>query len=488
MAGTRITKPSPRGEGFATYAYVGLVCALALALLGWAWWRHGVTTDYVAFVVLATLGVLSWLLRETDVGHRVQFSFTSIILLASGVIVGPFAAGLIGALSVVTQATRARPAVRIFNAAMVSIVGSVGGLVYLAAGGMRDVVAVEGPANLLLNVGLPLLVADIAQCVANAVLLAGVMRASAGVPMRPQILKLLSTTGVAYVGYGIIGFIFVVLWIPAEVGWFSAILVLAPLFVARWAFVQYGAEVAVHERTLNALVMAVETKDPHSAGHSGRVAQLCEWIAEALGLGFKEIQDVRTAGMLHDLGKVAVPTRLLRSRRQLTDDELLLMGNHPLEGVEMLQEIDFLRDSREAIAHHHERFDGRGYPHGLNGERIPLAARIVAVADAFDALTTARSYRPAHTSAEAVKELTRRGGTQLDPLVVAALGRALHRHEWTPTVPSGAMLAAGVALDHDDPEMSDLFAGRPDLRARIKGIQQVPHLTGDRTQTRAGMP
>ncbi len=227
-----------------------------------------------------------------------------------------------------------------------------------------------------------------------------------------------------------------VLWIPARVGPFSALLVLAPLFVARWAFVQYGDELRSHERTLDALVASVEAKDPASLGHSGRVAQLCEWTAESLGLGHREIQEVRTAGMLHDLGKLAVPSRVLRMRRERSDDEQVLLAEHPLHALEMLSGIDFVKGSLDGIAHHHERYDGRGFPSGLAG--TASAGR----ADhrrrrCLRRLTTTRSYRSALAPAEALEELRSRGGAQLDPYVVSALGRALARHTWLVTERSG---------------------------------------------------
>jgi HD-GYP domain-containing protein (c-di-GMP phosphodiesterase class II) len=361
-----------------------------------------------------------------------------------------------------------------FNVAMMSTVGSVGGLVYLATGGAGELSPLVGASQIIVKVGLPLMTADVAQCATNAVLLSGVMRVANGVPMRTQIWKLISVTGIAYVGYGVIGFLFVVLWIPARVGAFSAALVLAPLFVARWAFVQYGDELRAHERTLRALVTAVETKEPHNVGHSERVAQLSEWVAEVLGLGHKEIQDVRTAGMLHDVGKVGVPTRLLRTRQPLGDDDLVVIADHALGGVELVEGIDFLSGSVPGIAHHHERFDGRGYPAGLAGEAIPLPARIVAAADVFDCLTSARAYREALSTDEALAVLTQSAGSQFDPQVVEALVKALARHQWTPTQRSGELLAsAGVALDHDEPEVSDMLAERPDLRSRIKGARAL---------------
>lgn len=459
----------PRGRmTTATYVYVAVVVALALALLGLGWVTVGPPYDMVALVVLVALSVVSWVLRDTDVVHRVQISLISIVLLASAVIVGPVGAALVGMVATVFESRKAPTAVRLFNMAMVSAVGSVGGLVYLLAGGEQDVASLHSPTEIVVMVGLPLMVADIAQCVTNAVLFAGVTRLATGVPVRAQIVKLLSTTGLPYIGYGIIGFLFVVLWIPAKVGPFSALLVLAPLFVARWAFVQYGDELRSHERTLDALVASVEAKDPASLGHSGRVAQLCEWTAESLGLGHREIQEVRTAGMLHDLGKLAVPSRVLRMRRERSDDEQVLLAEHPLHALEMLSEIEFVKGSLDGIAHHHERYDGRGFPSGLAGNGIPLAARIIAVADAFDALTTTRSYRSALAPADALEELRSRGGSQLDPYVVSALGRALARHTWSVTERSGALLAAsGANRDHDDPESSDALAERADLRARL---------------------
>ncbi|MDF2093525.1 HD-GYP domain-containing protein [Knoellia sp. 3-2P3] len=466
-AGTSGEKPA-RGISAFAQAFVVFVACLAAGLLAVGWWLTGGPYDWGALLVLLTLGVFSWVVRDPDIGTRVQISLTSVILLASAVIVGPVGAGLVGAASTALVPRRAPLRVRVFNMAMISVIGSVGGLVYLAAGGARDLSGLDGAIDIVSWVGLPLIAADVAQCLVNAVLLAGIMRVYNGIPMRAQLVKLLSTTGPAYIGYGIIGFLFVVLWIPAGVGWFSAVLVLAPLAVAQWAFRQYGDEVRAHERTLDALVASVEAKDPASVGHSARVAKLCEWMADALGLGFREAQEVRTAGMLHDLGTLAIPSRVLRLPRERNEAEQQVMAEHPVHAVDMLGDIEFVKGSLPAIAHHHERYDGRGYPFGLAGEAIPLAARIIAVADAFDALTTARSYRPALTPEKAMQELHRRAGTHLDPHVVSALARALTRHTWSVTERSVELLTvAGANRDHDDPECSDDYAERADLRARL---------------------
>lgn len=451
-------------------AYVSAVALLAvsLMLLGASW--VGQPDSWFAVLVLGALGAAGALVRETYVGARVRLSFISIILVAAAVIVGPLGAGVVGAMAMVVKLDGSPLVVRTFNVSMMSSVGSAGGLVYILAGGREVLSDGMTRGDILLGVGVPMIITDIAQCLINAVLISCVLRISGGHPIRPQIAKLLTTSGVAYIGYGVIGFLLVVLWIPARVGWFAGILVLAPLLVARWAFDQYGEEMKAHERTLRALVTAVETKEPHNAGHSERVAQLSEWIAEAMSLGHKEIEDIRTAGMLHDVGKVALPTRLLGARQAHTDDDLVTIAGHALAGVELVKDVDFLSGSVDGIAHHHERFDGLGYPDGLAGADIPVAARVIAVADAFECLTSARSYRPALPVDEALAVVRGQAGTQFDPQVVDQLLRALTRHEWTVTDRTPDELAsAGIAYDHDEPEVSDHIAATDRLRTRITG-------------------
>lgn len=462
--------PRRRPHNRATLAYVATVVGLAIGLALVGWLTTGQLGDVGAVLVLSGLGITSWLLREIDVGSRIHLSFLSIILLTSAVVVGPVGAAIVGAAAAAVQKETQPLIVRAFNIALCSSIGSLGGLVYLWAGGLSAPDGSDSASRILLGVGLPLMVADVAQCLLNAALISGVVRFSSGTPVRTQFFKLLTTSGAAYVGYGVIGFLFVVLWLPAGVGWFSAVLVLAPLFVARWAFVQYGDEVRAHERTLRALVTAVETKDPANRGHSERTAQLAEWLAETIGLGHKEIQDVRTAAMLHDIGKVCVPSKVLRARQPLTDDELVVLAEHALSAVELVRGIDFVADSVDGIAHHHERFDGRGYPGGLAGEAIPLTARIVAVADTFETLTSSRAYRAAVPVQTALDVIGERAGSQFDPAVVDALRRALDRHPWNPTDRApDELVGAPLTLDHDEPEVSDLFADRPDLRVRVKG-------------------
>ena len=464
----------PRGVS----AYIAAVAAAAVASVAGSWFLVGAPQDLLALAVLCVLGILSVMLREPDVGSRVNFSFLSIILISSIVIVGPVGSSAVGALSMGLELGRAPTRVRVFNAGMTAMMGAVGGLVYLALGGARaltpagvhELVNLHGSGALLLHVGVPLMLADLAQMLLNAALLAGIMRIDRGIPLRRFFGQMVTNSGLAYLGYGFIGFLFVVLWVPADVGPFSAVLILAPLFVARWAFVQFGEEQRAHESALSALVTAVETKDPYAVGHSARIAQLAEWMAEPLSLGAQEVQALRFAAMLHDVGKVGIPTRIVRRPGAMSTADLDMLALHPGRGVDLVRDIDFLAASLDGIRHHHERYDGLGYPGGLAGTAIPEAARVIAVADAFDSLTMARPHRPALASAQALAQLQTRAGTQFDPLVVKALARVLDRHEWRPPAVDDDDLAAMTGyFDHDDPSAWDVAtraAGPPEVRRR----------------------
>jgi HD-GYP domain-containing protein (c-di-GMP phosphodiesterase class II) len=151
-------------------------------------------------------------------------------------------------------------------------------------------------------------------------------------------------------------------------------------------------------------------------------------------MGAERVVSLRVAGTLHDVGKLGVPTRLLRKSGPLTDEEYQQVVLHPEYGHELVRGIGFLGEARAGILHHHERMDGRGYPHGLAGAEIPEFARVIAVADAFDSMTSTRSYRRGRPVPEALAELERCAGSQFDPAMVTALVRALERTHWQPAL------------------------------------------------------
>lgn len=166
-----------------------------------------------------------------------------------------------------------------------------------------------------------------------------------------------------------------------------------------------------------ALVKALEAKDPHTRGHSDRVAQYALSLAERIG--GVDMDSLEVGGQLHDIGKIGVHGGLLRKNGPLELTEREHVQTHPVVGVEILEPLLDDDTVLDVVRYHHERWDGKGYPDGLVGEEIPLAARIVAVADTFDAMTTVRPYRAARTPDEAVAEIEAEAGTQFDPAVAA---------------------------------------------------------------------
>lgn len=169
---------------------------------------------------------------------------------------------------------------------------------------------------------------------------------------------------------------------------------------------------------LDQLVEAVSGHDHYTGDHSWRVAEYVSGLASLLGMAAADIALARRAALVHDIGKVAVPDRILRKRGPLSDDERKLVSLHPVVGAGMLSRIAGMEALVPIVLHHHERWDGLGYPRGLSGVDIPIQSRMIFVADAYDAMTTQRPYRPTFTPHQALAELRRFAGQQFDPLMV----------------------------------------------------------------------
>jgi putative nucleotidyltransferase with HDIG domain len=172
--------------------------------------------------------------------------------------------------------------------------------------------------------------------------------------------------------------------------------------------------------TLNAVVNTLEARDPYTRGHTERVTRLAKALARKMGLSEEELFTIEIGALLHDVGKIAVPDAILLKPGRLDSDETLEIREHPSKGTQILSNIAYLEPAIPCVLHHHERYDGKGYPERIAGESIPLPGRIISVADAFDAMTSDRPYRKRRTPARALSELVRHSGRQFDPAVVAA--------------------------------------------------------------------
>jgi putative nucleotidyltransferase with HDIG domain len=197
---------------------------------------------------------------------------------------------------------------------------------------------------------------------------------------------------------------------------------------------------------IRALALALDARDPYTAGHSERVSALSVAVGRQMGLTAEELDVLRLGALLHDIGKIGISDNVLRKPQSLTADEFEVIKQHPSLGARILRTVPFLARHVPIVGLHHERPDGHGYPFGLTSDETPLLARIVHVADAFDAITSARAYRPARGASEAIRELWRHAGTQFDAEVVQALVHALPVITSTDTVAQPAVdLAAQAA-------------------------------------------
>jgi HD-GYP domain-containing protein (c-di-GMP phosphodiesterase class II) len=223
-------------------------------------------------------------------------------------------------------------------------------------------------------------------------------------------------------------FLFLVAFVTVLVGWALEIHRAKDLKAIAEALVMRDALLQLNRGrpdSVVALADEIEARDLATFRHVDRVAAYAYMIGQELGLGPARLRDLVLAGQLHDVGKIGLPTYILTKPGKLTPEEWEIIQQHPHKGWEIANRTKKVKTLAHVIRHHHERFDGNGYPDGLAGEEIPLEARIISVADTFDAVTSERPYRPVMSISDAKAELNRVAGTQLDPTCVQALLKAL---------------------------------------------------------------
>ncbi len=430
--------------------YLAVVTVGALAALVAALVEIGGDREHLrVLAVLAPIFVLSIFLKS-QMTQQVDLSANVPILIAAYLIGGWSVACLVGISAIVLDRHKALSRI-LFNNAQWVLMGLAGGLIYETMGGTpNEVVPADGFSADILG---PIVVSILAVIGINAALMLGILAFQEQIKPGTIWRSMVVTSVGPYFAYGLLGLLMAVLWSIG--GGFAAALVLLPLLVARRAFNQYAEQREAYESTIRALVQAVETKDHYTRGHSERVSRASVLIARILKMRDDRVEALRYAGILHDVGKLGVPTRVLQKTGPLSDMEFAAIKRHPRNGTEMVRGIAFLEEAYNGIMHHHERLDGRGYPLGLAGHDIPEFARIIAVADAFDSMTSTRSYRGAREIPEALHELENCAGTQFDPAMVHALIAALSLQPWTVAAPAEQRQVdvelGAPSFDHDDP-------------------------------------
>jgi HD-GYP domain-containing protein (c-di-GMP phosphodiesterase class II) len=217
-------------------------------------------------------------------------------------------------------------------------------------------------------------------------------------------------------------FVFLLAWAYSRAGAAGAVCLAFPLFGVRQL---YKSKIQLEKNSqdlLELMVAAIEARDPYTSGHSRRVARSATVIARIMGLTSRQVERVGVAALLHDVGKIhEVFAPILRKPDRLTPEEWAIMQTHPIKSEELVKKVSQLSDIVKPVRHHHENWDGSGYPDGLMGEEIPLFARIIMFADTMDAMTTDRPYRSAMTETDVIAEFKRHSGRQFDPSIAAKI-------------------------------------------------------------------
>ncbi|TCO34089.1 HD domain-containing protein [Kribbella steppae] len=380
------------------------------------------------------------------VGQVYRTSLDYVLVIALYLLSGVGSAILVGAVGALSQDRRHPLVKKVFNGAQSVICAAAGGMVFHFAGGPTGDAVLSHPWDAIWTTT----AANATWLVVNALLLCVVLSLEPGDPTPATFLrKVALPTSPPLLGYGLLGLLLAVAWLSG-LGFLSILLIFVPLYVSRWALSQYEAERRAQAATMRAFIQVIETKDLYTRGHSERVSEGVGMLGRHLELTDDRQSALEHAGLLHDVGKVGVPTSIIQKPGRLDDSEMDAIRLHPARGVELIGNIPFLEEVKSAVLHHHEKYDGSGYPAGLSGENIPYFARIIGIVDAFDCLTSTRSYRPARGVEETLQILIQDRYTHFDPNLVDAYVEVIRRHGWKTVdqpAPDGSVV---VTIDHDD--------------------------------------
>ena len=410
--------------------YVTLICVAALGVVPFAGWGELLTLpldSLGALIVLMALGLLAERLSvATIVGQSGgTHSVTFIPLLASVLLFGPAAPALfVGVVGTVGEFFfRRKGAVRgVFNVAQYILACTLGGLLFAAVGGHAQAAGGVGGIGQDFDLEfVPFLAFSSVLLTLNQVLVSGAISFSQGLPFREVWRKIVGRSG-ANVFYDVLltPIAIVIASLCIELGSWGLLIAVLPLLAIRHAYLTSYRLQQANRDLLRALVKAIETRDPYTSGHSRRVQALATRIVRALNLPERQAESIEQAALLHDIGKIeAIYTEILRKPAALSREERAVIESHVTKGVELLRSLSsFPRDVIEAVRHHHEREDGKGYPDGLRGSEIPLGAKIISISDAIDAMLSDRPYRRALPLSAVREQLDTYSGIQFDPRLV----------------------------------------------------------------------
>jgi len=312
-----------------------------------------------------------------------------------------------------------------FNIGQVLIMAFAAALAFTWAGGRPLLEASATNSGLIGPIEyIPAIIAYVVASIVNTSLVAGIITLTQGVRFLYQLQFNLKHLHIQLLSLGVLGILIAVVY--AQNPW-NLILLLIPLVLVHISLRGYTKLRAEAKKTFEQMIATLAERDPYTFQHSKDVAHLSAEIAREMDLPQDKVEAIESAALIHDIGKIGIPDEILHKPGPLTDEERKIVERHPVVGAELIKGLEIYGDGVGIVRHEHEHWDGQGYPDRLAGEKIPIGARIVAVADLYNALTTDRPYRKAHTPAEAFEMINKLSGTQLDPQIVAAFFRVVEK-------------------------------------------------------------
>jgi putative nucleotidyltransferase with HDIG domain len=395
--------------------YIASVAA-GTATLGWLAWKHVPTSSdtfgWVFFFLILLFADTKMAEAQMRGGGRVLSSRT--LDLSMVVLFGPLVACVAEVLSAVFRGIilKSSPPKKVFfNASMLVLAAASAGLVYEATPFNERF---DSPLFLI-----PLLAALLTYSMVNTFMVTTIMSLDRGIPFREIWFRDFSWSGAK--GMMEVPFTAMVILLYMQAGAWTLLIYLPIIAVIYMSAKAVKSTREAHMASIAVLATTLEVDEPYTHGHSYRVAQYSVSIGRAMGMSPRELETMEIGGLLHDIGKIAITNDIICKPGRLTSEEFSTLAEHPAIGARIVEQIKFLPDTVDLVRHHHERVDGKGYPDGLSGDEISLGASIMMVADAFDAMTSDRSYRKALPIDRALGELQKYSGTQFRTDVVETI-------------------------------------------------------------------
>ena len=416
-------------------SFIKLVCVLAFAAAALLWQVAPPSGDW-SFVTVATLAafaltaeLIAFLLPRGASGSIAFVPYMTAVMLVPN-----FAALLaIPVARFLGEAAQKRePKKTLFNIAQLTLAYSIAIIAYRVLGGhsFLDLEKVK-VAKVTLLIGFPMVAAYFITVAVNTLLVSRIVALTTGAPT----LQVWRENNRATIALDILAcpVIFLFAWTFTNYGWMFAALLWFPILGLRQMNTINLELAQTNRELLELMVKSIEARDPYTSGHSRRVKDHAIHIARLLGLSSKDVEHIGTAALLHDVGKIFDKyAPILAKEDRLTPEEWAIIKEHPADGANLIATMTTLRGLIPAVRHHHENWDGTGYPDGLRGDLIPLASRVIMFADTFDAMTTDRPYRNALGEEVVRAELVKCRGRQFDPEIT---DRLLANNFWTTLFP-----------------------------------------------------